>query len=59
MANPKPLHILVVDDEPSMRATLAAILRAEGYSVDTASDGPAAVALCLEKAYDCSICSSG
>jgi DNA-binding NtrC family response regulator len=52
MASTKPLHILVADDEPSMRTTLSAILRAEGYTVDTAADGLAAVALCLSTAYD-------
>ncbi len=31
------------DDEPSMRTTLAAILRAEGYAVDTVADGLAAM----------------
>ena len=32
-------RILVVDDEPNARAALAELLRDEGYSVDTASDG--------------------
>jgi DNA-binding NtrC family response regulator len=46
------MRILVADDEPSMRITLAAILRAEGYEVDTAVDGLTAVEQCLRKAYD-------
>jgi len=32
-------RILVVDDDPTFRMTTAALLEAEGYSVDTASDG--------------------
>jgi two-component system response regulator HydG len=52
MGHAKPMQILVADDEPSMRITLAAILRAEGYEVDTTADGLAAVEQCLRKAYD-------
>jgi DNA-binding response OmpR family regulator len=36
--------VLVVDDEPTIAASVAARLRAEGYAVDTAHDGPSAVA---------------
>jgi len=36
-------HILVVDDEEVMRESLAAWLREDGYSVDTASSGSEAV----------------
>ena len=39
MDNAKPMQILIADDEPSMCTTLAAILRAEGYEVDTVADG--------------------
>ena len=38
-------HILVIDDEPDIRATLEAILAEEGYAVTTA--GTAAEALDL------------
>ena len=34
-----PLNILVVDDEPSIRITLAGILEDEGYNVVIAEDG--------------------
>ncbi len=44
-------RILVVDDEPSMRRTVADILRAEGYSVDAAASGEEAVELCSESGY--------
>jgi DNA-binding response OmpR family regulator len=36
--------ILVVDDEPSLRDTVAYSLRREGYDVVSAADGPAAIA---------------
>jgi len=34
-----PARILVVDDEPGIRETLAAILRANRYAVEVAADG--------------------
>lgn len=37
-------RILVVDDEPTILSAVAARLRAEGFSVETAVDGPSAVA---------------
>ena len=37
-------RILVVDDDESIRKTLAEILRAEGYFVDTAGNGREAIA---------------
>ncbi|MGR3935377.1 response regulator [Streptomyces sp. BRA346] len=36
-------RILVVDDEPSVREALGRALRREGYEVDTAGDGVAAL----------------
>lgn len=45
-------RILIADDEPNMRLTLAAILRAEGYDVDTAENGLKAVEQCQQKDYD-------
>lgn len=36
---PEPLWILVVDDEPSLRALTAEALEDEGYEVRTAVDG--------------------
>jgi DNA-binding response OmpR family regulator len=36
--------VLVVDDEPTIAASVAARLRAEGYAVEIAHDGPSAVA---------------
>ena len=40
----KPRRILVVDDDPTIADSVAARLRAEGFEVGTAPDGPAAVA---------------
>jgi DNA-binding response OmpR family regulator len=40
-------RVLVVDDEPTIAGSIAARLRAEGYTVDVAHDGPSAMA-CFE-----------
>lgn len=45
-------RILVVDDEPSMRITLKALLERDGHVVDTAADAQVACDLFLEQAYD-------
>ena len=37
-------RVLVVDDEPTIANSVAARLRAEGFLVDTAHDGPSAMA---------------
>jgi DNA-binding response OmpR family regulator len=39
-------RVLVVDDEPTIAQSVAARLRAEGFDVDIAGDGPAAVEMC-------------
>jgi len=39
----EPVHVLVVDDEPGLRRSLARILTARGYEVGTAEDGPSAL----------------
>ncbi|RJE73201.1 response regulator transcription factor [Reichenbachiella sp. MSK19-1] len=45
-------RILVVDDEPAMREGLHDNLIFEGYQVDTASDGSAALAALKDQHYD-------
>ena len=39
VSEPGPVHVLVVDDEPTVRKGLARILAARGFRVDTAEDG--------------------
>ena len=41
---PAPPRVLVVDDDPDVRALVAAVLSDDGYAVDAAHDAPAAVA---------------
>jgi DNA-binding response OmpR family regulator len=41
-------RVLVVDDEPTIASSVAARLRAEGYRVDVAYDGPSAMARVAE-----------
>ena len=43
MVCPVAHHLLVVDDEPALRETLERALAAEGYAVETAPDGVAAL----------------
>jgi DNA-binding response OmpR family regulator len=46
------IHILVVDDEAAMRATLAEILSGEGYRTTTAEDGETALRILRETPID-------
>jgi two-component system nitrogen regulation response regulator NtrX len=45
-------HILVVDDEAEIRASLAEILREEGYGVATAANAAEAKVLINDVPYD-------
>lgn len=45
-------QILVVDDDPGIRETMMDILTLEGYGVDTADCGEAAVDACGRRHYD-------
>ena len=45
-------RLLIVDDEESIRRSLAGLLSDEGYDVATASDGNAALGLLREEAAD-------
>jgi EAL domain-containing protein (putative c-di-GMP-specific phosphodiesterase class I)/CheY-like chemotaxis protein len=44
--------VLVVDDEPAIRRVLSDFLKMEGFSVDMAADGEAAVSRLSEDQYD-------
>jgi DNA-binding NtrC family response regulator len=46
------MRVLIVDDEPNLRTTLAEILEDEGYVVHTAMSGEAAVQLCASQEFD-------
>jgi DNA-binding response OmpR family regulator len=48
----EPARILLVDDEPGLRKTLSDRLRAEGYAVETASDGHAGAAMARSGDFD-------
>lgn len=47
-----PARILIVDDEPRLLEVLTAMLEAEGYSVETAGDGRAAVRILGQRPFD-------
>ena len=47
----KQWKILVVDDEPAMRESMAAWLNEDGYTVEVASSGPEAIELCRALDY--------
>jgi len=44
-------HVLIVDDDPGMRETLADILGNMGYGVDTAGDGYEAIEMIRKRTY--------
>ncbi len=46
------MHILLVDDELENRVALAAVLKGEGHSVDTASDGQEALESLAKTKFD-------
>ena len=48
----KKISILVVDDELSIRESLSGWLQQDGYQVESAADGPAALARAQETHYD-------
>ncbi len=45
-------HILIIDDEASLRQTMARILQRAGYEVTTASNGKEGLALVSEQPFD-------
>ena len=47
-----PIRILFVDDEPSIRLTLPAILEMHGFAVTTAADVPEALGLIQKEQFD-------
>jgi two-component system NtrC family sensor kinase len=51
-----PRTILVIDDEPSVIRALTGLLRRDGYSVGTASNGRHALTQLQERPYDVIVC---
>ena len=49
---PRPLRLLVVDDEPSVRRVMAIYLSGRGHTVDQASEGLTALNLLEHNSYD-------
>lgn len=49
-------HLLVIDDEENMRHMLTTLLKKNGYHVDTASDGRAALEILNRNQYDVILC---
>jgi two-component system OmpR family response regulator len=46
------MRILVVEDEPRLRATLRRALEEDGYAIDSAEDGESGLQLAKARAYD-------
>jgi two-component system alkaline phosphatase synthesis response regulator PhoP len=45
-------RILLVEDEPGLVLTLSDLLRAEGYTVESATDGPTGLARAVNESFD-------
>ena len=56
MAPHTPVTILLIDDEPSFVRGLTRLLHRDGYTVDTAVDGPQAWAQLHRQPYDVILC---
>ena len=51
-ADGKPIHVLVVDDEPVLAELVSMALRYEGWEIATAGDGASAIASARETPPD-------
>lgn len=51
-----PARLLVIDDEPAVRETLARVLEDSGYAVDTVAEGSAALEQLRQRSYDLILC---
>jgi CheY-like chemotaxis protein len=56
MASQTALQVLVVDDDPGILSGLARLLQRDGHTVQTATNGHAALALLHEGGYDLILC---
>ncbi len=55
-ANGSGRRVLVIDDEESILEFIAEVLQAEGYAVDTAANGDAALSHLRRSKYDLTLC---
>jgi signal transduction histidine kinase len=55
-AGPKQLEILVVEDEGAIRKLLARYFESRGHAVTVAGDGPSALLLAEQSAFDVVVC---
>ena len=56
MAPQTALQVLVVDDDPGILNALTRLLQRDGHTVQTATDGQAALAFLQEGSYDLILC---
>src|SRR5262245_23552944 len=56
LATLSPCHVLVVDDEPLIRDTLAEFLTQEGCTVAACAGGAEALALAAQRPFDVALC---
>jgi CheY-like chemotaxis protein len=56
MASQTALQVLVVDDEPGILRALTRLLQRDGHTIETATDGQAALARLREGDYDLILC---
>src|SRR5262249_48359979 len=56
MAPQLALQVLVVDDNPGILSALTRLLQRDGHTVETATNGQAALALLGERSYDLILC---
>jgi len=55
-ARSQPARVLIVDDEPLIRSTLAEYLTQEGFKVAACANGEAALLQAAEQCYDVALC---
>lgn len=54
--SPKPLRVLVIEDEPSIRENLVRLLTAEGFDATGAEDGETGLEQCRQSPPDLVVC---
>jgi PAS domain S-box-containing protein len=59
LQNVEPLSVLLIDDEPHVRAVLARVLERQGHRVRAVSSGRDGLALLLQTRFDLLICDLG